>query len=59
MSKPTKVELGLLRSQQGDDEAYHAAFDALLEEKLLELDPEWLGAVKQEYADSGMKRWAA
>ena len=59
MSKPTKEELAELKNREGDDEKYHVLFDDLLEAKLHELDPEWLAAMKEAYAKSGMARWVS
>ena len=42
-----------------DDEDYHIVFDKLLEERLKELDPEWIKALLKEYQESGMDRWYA
>lgn len=59
MSKPLKSELDVLRECLGDDEAYHAAFDRLIEQKLMSLDPQWMTAMQKVYDESGMSRWCA
>ncbi len=59
MSKPTAEELSKLRGAGRDDERYHVYFDALLEAKLAELDPEWLEGMREEYDKSGNARWCA
>lgn len=45
--------------QAGDDEAFHATFDKCLEERLEDLDPEFLTAMQEYYAASKMARWCA
>ena len=59
MTLPTEQELQRLREQRGDDETYHATFDAVLEDKLRELDPAWMEAMENEYKESRMGRWYA
>jgi len=59
MSKPTEEEIARLERHHGDAEYYHGEFDDLLEEKLKELDPEWVKAMLKIYADSGKARWYA
>jgi len=59
MSTPTLQELALLKTALGDDEDYHSTFDDILEEKLMQLDPEWMTAMRQVYKDSRMRRWCA
>lgn len=59
MSLPTVDELKRLNGQLGDDEGYHAEFDILLEDKLLDLDREWLEAMRDAYRASGLSRWYA
>lgn len=59
MSKPTQMEIEILKAGEGDDEAYHGYFDDLLESKLRILDPEWMEAMKAIYEASGMSRWTA
>ena len=61
MSEPTELEVSKLKEYQSrhDDEAYHATFDDLLEEKLMQLDPEWMRAMSKIYYESKMQRWCA
>lgn len=59
MSKVTEQEVKILADEIGDSEGYHSVFDALLENKLSELDPEWLKEMQQLYDDSGCARWCA
>lgn len=59
MSKVTEQEVKILADEIGDSEGYHAVFDALLENKLSELDPEWMKEMQQLYDDSGCERWCA
>ena len=59
MSKPTKEEINSLKEHHNDDEFYHVKFDALLEAKLKELDPEWISEMLTLYKKSGMHRWCA
>ena len=61
MSKPTPKELRVLKKpfNENDHEAYHGAFDKLLEAKLMQLDPEWMTAMQRIYAESDMMRWCA
>lgn len=59
MSQPHEGTLIELRKIIGDDEAYHGYFDDILEAKLMELDPEWMTAMKKEYKNSGNRRWCA
>ena len=48
-----------LEKEIGDDESYHSEFDDILEERLTELDPEFMKAMEKEYQESGMSRWCA
>lgn len=57
--KPSEENLQRLRKQVPDDEGYHGVFDDLIEARLMELDPEWMNAMKKEYEASGMSRWYA
>ena len=58
--KPTDAQLERLRTcSPKDSEYYHRYFDELLEERLMELDPEWMQAMKDEYDNSGKRRWYA
>ena len=59
MSKPTVLDLETLKKAQGDDERYHVYFDRILEERIAELDPEWMKAMRDVYDKSGMGRWCA
>ena len=61
MSQPTREELRTLKvfEERNDSEAYHDAFDELLEAKLMALDPEWMTAMQQVYEKSEMSRWCA
>ena len=59
MSKVTEEEVQILKDEIGDSEGYHSVFDELLENKLSELDPEWLEEMRQLYYDSGCDRWCA
>ena len=61
MSKPTVSEISRLEKykNESDDEAYHGEFDCILEEKLMQLDPEWMKAMNKLYEDSEMNRWCA
>jgi len=59
MSKPTAEQIADLEKCLGDAEAYHSTFDSILEDKLKELDPEWMAAMDKLYADSHMSRWCA
>jgi len=36
---------------------YHKEFDDLLEERLMELEPEFMRAMYKEYKESGVSRW--
>ena len=59
MSKPNKKIIDRLKALEDDDEAYHGEFDLILEERLAELDPEWMKAMKKIYNDSNCSRWYA
>ena len=66
MSEPVEERLRVLRAHArvdkkygADDEAYHIEFDRLLEERLDQLDPEWMEAMRKEYDSSGAGRWCA
>ena len=59
MSKPTMRQIERLRNCGRDDECYHGEFDNILEEKLKELDPEWIKEMQEEYERSGNARWCA
>jgi len=58
---PTKQQKNILQNQQQnrDDEGYHSKFDDILEEYLIELDPQWMKAMNRLYEKSGMNRWCA
>lgn len=45
--------------QRGDDEGFHSIFDDLLQERLMELDSEWMKEMEEFYEKSGMQRWCA
>jgi hypothetical protein len=49
----------ILEACIGCDEAYHSRFDDILEQRLEELDPEFMKAMNEEYEKSGMARWCA
>ena len=49
----------LERELEFDDEAYHVAFDIIIEARLKELDPKFMKAMTKLYKDSGMSRWYA
>ena len=42
-----------------DSEGYHATFDKIIEERLMELDPKFMKALKLMYKKSGCARWYA
>ena len=46
-----------LREVKGDSEDYHCEFDDLIEKRLMELDPEFMKALQEEYEKSGKSRW--
>ena len=48
-----------LNNYQGDDECFHSQFDTILEEKLMEYDPEFMKELAKFYDESGMERWCA
>jgi hypothetical protein len=43
----------------GDDERYHSEFDDILEERLSELDSEWMKEMSEIYEKSKNARWYA
>lgn len=49
----------LLGKCTGDSESYHYQFDDIIEERLGELDPEFMKAMTEEYEKSGESRWFA
>lgn len=57
--KMTKEQIKRLKNEIGDDESYHSRFDDILEERLMELDPEFMKQMKRAYKKSGMARWYA
>ena len=57
--EPTKEQLERLKHLGGDSEAFHSEFDDILEERLMELDPEWMKGVQKVYEDSRASRWCA
>ena len=59
MSKPTQREIEELVKYKDDDETYHMVFDKLLEDKLKELDPEWIEAMLKLYQETNLARWYA
>lgn len=54
-----KHATNLLQNVRDDDESYHGVFDSIIEERLAELDPEFMKEMKRLYAESGMSRWYA
>jgi ferritin-like protein len=48
-----------LESHKRDSEVFHEKFDELLEERLMELDPEFMKAMTVIYDNSGASRWYA
>lgn len=48
-----------LSGLEGDDEAYHSAYDKLIEERLGELDPEFMRKMNELYEQSGASRWCS
>lgn len=40
-----------------ESESYHAEFDDILEERLAELDPDFMKAMEKLYHKSGLMRW--
>jgi len=48
-----------LKQHIGNAEAYHSVFDFLIEERLMELEPELMKALTKLYINSGMPRWYA
>ena len=57
MSKVSMEIIETLKKYEDDDESYHGEFDTFLEEKLMELDPEWMKEMKDLYRESGCSRW--
>lgn len=57
-TKEVNEALSKLREEQkeNDPEAYHLLFDKILEDRLMELDPEFAKAMMGEYEKSGMSR---
>ena len=43
----------------GNDEIYHEEFDNIIEKRLMELDPDFMNAMQEEYKRSNMGRWCA
>lgn len=48
-----------LAKEQDDSDGYHSKFDELLEERLAELDPDFMTAMEELYKKSGTARWYA
>ena len=42
-----------------DDGVYHSEFDKIIEERLAELDPGFMEAMRNAYKKSNMSRWYA
>jgi hypothetical protein len=59
MSKPSKEIIDRLKNEEEDPEGYHGTFDSLMEDKLMELDPEWMDAMKKIAEDSEVPFWYA
>ena len=59
MSKVNEEIISILGGLLDDSEKYHAKFDDMLEEKLRELDPEWMLEMAKLYEKSGCGRWCA
>lgn len=58
---PTTDELKPLQEavEDSDDEAFHAEFDRAMENRLMQLDPEWMNALNKVADDSHMNFWYA
>lgn len=48
-----------LKKQKWDSESYHSYFDDLIEERLMELDPEYMIKMTEIYNESWEARWYA
>lgn len=48
-----------LKKEHGDSESYHIEFDKIVEERLAELDAEFMTALNELYDKSGQYRWYA
>lgn len=59
MSKPTEKQIKRLKDCGSDDEGFHSVFDDILEERLMDLDKEWMLAMQDIYRRSGNARWCA
>ena len=46
-------------NREHDSEEYHVTFDEILEDRLAELDPEFMNRMKQMYENSNQSRWYA
>jgi ferritin-like protein len=57
--KVTPDQKQRLNNAYADDERFHSVFDDILEERLMELDPEWMQEMKDLYSASGCARWCA
>lgn len=49
----------ILKKEEDDSESYHMKFDNIIENRLMELDPKFMEALKEEYERSGNDRWYA
>lgn len=56
-----KINEALLKlvSLSGDSEMYHSVFDDIIEERLMELDPDFMTALQEAYKKSGASHWCA
>lgn len=61
MSTPTQADYDLLRQsiELGDNEEYHVDYDVLLEKKIMEIDPEWMNALREWNNQHGLGKWYA
>jgi len=49
----------VLKASEGDSEAYHSEYDDILEQRLDELDPNFMSSMRRTYDKSGESRWCA
>ena len=59
MSQVSKKIQDRLNKLRDNEEDFHLAFDEIVEEKLMELDPEWMGEMSKIYIYSGCGRYCS
>jgi hypothetical protein len=55
----TKKQREILDSQVDDNESYHGFYDTMMEERLMELDPQFMKALERHREKNDVNFWYA